>query len=709
MPIEGAQKPAREGKGLERVNDSPQQILEELRLEKMRVQNIVEAVRQSPAGKSINPKELAERVNQILAKLDDYSARVARLQEARRQLDPKEAAITKTDEEIVRNVLELYDSMYELLARTTINSTGEWARFVERTENIFRRINVYEFDPNRFEGSLVALEARRASAMKLYNDNYVQNKPESVEDSENIKRLGKMLQGTDELEQVAVEYEAIRGEKPPHLALRLTEAQMFATEAGRENTKKFVEALWPRVTAMDEKVKTMTETPELQAIMKRCDRARTYYSGRQEKFATDEQARTECLLAAHDLALGLDAFDTYVRKLEQPPLKKEPPSIAEPESPPEPVVTVPIEPAPAANPKPTMPAAPADQPKKPATKPEKKPIVAPAPQSGMRGIQRSRTLPETRGLRRGNEQPPKISRKPAPEAPVEEDPQPVAVEEEREPTPETVTEQPPASPAAMKSFIEEQTKQQEEAKQAEEAKAAAIQAEAAERAREAERTIDIGEALKMQEVREDKPVGDVVRLEQTDETKKGDGYRVEKSGKSWKLIVEPGVTKTFDIFSENNTVRRVRVSKTEIVQEEERPIEAPKTVAEAVTQTSSPEATAVPEKEMEYNKVQECHSKDDFEKFIGKYKIAIVKFGAGWCVPCQRMQSEVLPVLVSKSLAIMDVNTDNGNLKEIIDAYRITSLPTTIIFKNKVPVARYEKFTSSGPIIAKYEELNKSE
>lgn len=76
----------------------------------------------------------------------------------------------------------------------------------------------------------------------------------------------------------------------------------------------------------------------------------------------------------------------------------------------------------------------------------------------------------------------------------------------------------------------------------------------------------------------------------------------------------------------------------------------------------------------------------DFEQFIAAHPVAMVDFSAAWCPPC-RMLKPVVEELASEfagraGVAMVDVDA-SGPLAQ---AFRITSVPTLIFFKDGRPV-----------------------
>ncbi len=77
---------------------------------------------------------------------------------------------------------------------------------------------------------------------------------------------------------------------------------------------------------------------------------------------------------------------------------------------------------------------------------------------------------------------------------------------------------------------------------------------------------------------------------------------------------------------------------------------------------------------------------NSFDNVIKSSSLCLVDFWADWCIPCKR----VAPILEELSkeyegkVEFFKLNVDEN--PEIASKYRITSIPTMLIFKNGEPV-----------------------
>jgi len=104
-------------------------------------------------------------------------------------------------------------------------------------------------------------------------------------------------------------------------------------------------------------------------------------------------------------------------------------------------------------------------------------------------------------------------------------------------------------------------------------------------------------------------------------------------------------------------------------------------------------------------------STTNFQETLEKNELVLVNFTAPWCGSCQKMKpmyDKVAQKLKSKAV-FAEVNTDEA--KELATAYRITNVPTMILFKNGKEENHYvgsldeeeiELFVNPTEIVQKY-------
>jgi len=75
---------------------------------------------------------------------------------------------------------------------------------------------------------------------------------------------------------------------------------------------------------------------------------------------------------------------------------------------------------------------------------------------------------------------------------------------------------------------------------------------------------------------------------------------------------------------------------------------------------------------------------NNFEEFLKNNSPAIIDFWAEWCGPCKKMKP-ILEELESEfNIVIGKVDADES--ADIASKYNVSSIPTIIVFEDKVPV-----------------------
>lgn len=87
---------------------------------------------------------------------------------------------------------------------------------------------------------------------------------------------------------------------------------------------------------------------------------------------------------------------------------------------------------------------------------------------------------------------------------------------------------------------------------------------------------------------------------------------------------------------------------------------------------------------------------DQFNQIIGGDKPVIVKFQAGWCPDCTRMDMFIDPIVEEYSkYEWFDVNRDE--LPEIAEQYEVMGIPSLLIFKNGSKTAHLHSANAKSP------------
>lgn len=87
---------------------------------------------------------------------------------------------------------------------------------------------------------------------------------------------------------------------------------------------------------------------------------------------------------------------------------------------------------------------------------------------------------------------------------------------------------------------------------------------------------------------------------------------------------------------------------------------------------------------------------EEFQNVISGDKPVIVKFQAGWCPDCTRMDMFIDPIIEEYSnYQWFDVNRDE--LPEIADQYEVMGIPSLLIFKNGAKTAHLHSANAKSP------------
>jgi len=89
-------------------------------------------------------------------------------------------------------------------------------------------------------------------------------------------------------------------------------------------------------------------------------------------------------------------------------------------------------------------------------------------------------------------------------------------------------------------------------------------------------------------------------------------------------------------------------------------------------------------------------STEQFTKVIGGTEPVIVKFQAGWCPDCTRMDMFIDPIIEEYSqYQWFDVNRDE--LPEVAEQWEVMGIPSLLIFKNGEKTAHLHSANAKTP------------
>ena len=96
-------------------------------------------------------------------------------------------------------------------------------------------------------------------------------------------------------------------------------------------------------------------------------------------------------------------------------------------------------------------------------------------------------------------------------------------------------------------------------------------------------------------------------------------------------------------------------------------------------------------------------TKEEFIKQITEKTPVLVDFYADWCGPCQ-MQMPIIDD-ISSNHSVIKINIDQN--PEIAQAYRVSTIPTLIVFKGETESQRFVGITSKDDLVEAIELASK--
>lgn len=102
-----------------------------------------------------------------------------------------------------------------------------------------------------------------------------------------------------------------------------------------------------------------------------------------------------------------------------------------------------------------------------------------------------------------------------------------------------------------------------------------------------------------------------------------------------------------------------------------------------------------------------------FEKIVASEGVCAVKFSATWCPPCRTYKpvfegvAEHYKELNKCTIKYIAVDTDQ--VPAVAQAYKVTSIPVTIFFKNGEEAARFVGALSKEDLVAKLQEITSAQ
>lgn len=89
-------------------------------------------------------------------------------------------------------------------------------------------------------------------------------------------------------------------------------------------------------------------------------------------------------------------------------------------------------------------------------------------------------------------------------------------------------------------------------------------------------------------------------------------------------------------------------------------------------------------------------SEDQFNEVISSSQPVIVKFFAGWCPDCSRMNMFIDPIIEEyNQYTWYEINRDD--FPELSDKYQVMGIPSLLIFKNGEKLAHLHSANAKSP------------
>lgn len=94
--------------------------------------------------------------------------------------------------------------------------------------------------------------------------------------------------------------------------------------------------------------------------------------------------------------------------------------------------------------------------------------------------------------------------------------------------------------------------------------------------------------------------------------------------------------------------------------------------------------------------MQPITTKEQFDKIINSGDEVLVKFQAGWCPDCRRMDMFIDPIVEKyNNYTWYDVNRDE--LPEVAEQYEVMGIPSLLIFKDGQKKAHLHSANAKSP------------
>ncbi len=121
------------------------------------------------------------------------------------------------------------------------------------------------------------------------------------------------------------------------------------------------------------------------------------------------------------------------------------------------------------------------------------------------------------------------------------------------------------------------------------------------------------------------------------------------------------------------------------------------TSAPHITFTSQPTPAKLATYGLQYSAVNHLNSISTFDQAVASGAQIVVKFGASWCPPCQKL-APVIATIASEFPSVIFIEVNFDSFKELANRYGIKSIPAILLFKNGSKVVQTVGYKDKGSL-----------
>ncbi|HSU80015.1 MAG TPA: thioredoxin family protein [Candidatus Angelobacter sp.] len=94
--------------------------------------------------------------------------------------------------------------------------------------------------------------------------------------------------------------------------------------------------------------------------------------------------------------------------------------------------------------------------------------------------------------------------------------------------------------------------------------------------------------------------------------------------------------------------------------------------------------------------MRSIETREEFDKIISGSKRALIKFTAGWCPDCKRLDMFIGPIIEEYNEFVWyEMNRDN--FPELAEKYQVMGIPSLLVFKNGEKMAHLHSANAKTP------------